>query len=185
MTTKDQERKALDQIREIVAALGSDSYLAIAFEGCFEIAEENIQNDFGCSMKQRAESAEQKAVNLAAELKQTADLLAIRTEMLNRADKDAEAKILQISQDAAEQIRQLKQEVLSGDDLSDCLMLAENAQTKAEEAATAAAAEIVKLADDPGSEDFQSAVKTNRAQTRLAEYWGALCRRLADRLPEE
>ena len=26
--------------------------------GCFEVAEENIENDFGCSMKQRAEKAE-------------------------------------------------------------------------------------------------------------------------------
>jgi len=184
MTTKDQERKALDQIREIVAALGSDSYLAIAFEGCFEIAEENIQNDFGCSMKQRAESAEKKAEALADQLRQTADLLAIRTGMLNRIKQEAEAKALQISQDAAEQIRQLKQKALSDDDLSDCLMLAENAQTEAEEAAAAAATEIVKLADDPGSEDFQSAVKANRGKTRQAEYWGALCRRLADRLSE-
>lgn len=185
MTSKEQERKALAQIREIVAALGSGSYLAIAFEGCFEIAEENIRNDFGCSMKQRAESAEQKAEALADQLRQTADLLAVRTEMISRTRQEAEAKILQISQDAAEQIQQLKQKVLSDDDLSDCLMLVENAQTEAEEAATAAAAEIVKLADDPGSEDFQSAVKANRGLTRQAEYWGALCRRLADRLPED
>ena len=185
MTTKEQERKALAQIREIVAALGSDSYLAIAFEGCFEIAEENIQNDFGCSMKQRAESAEQKAEALADQLRQTADLLAVRTEMLNRVGKDAEAKALQISQDAEKQIQQLKQKTLSDDDLSDCLMLAENAQAEAEEAAAAAAAEIVKLADDPDSEAFQSAVKANRGMTRRAEYWGSLCRRLADRLSED
>ena len=185
MTTKEQERKALAQIREIVAALGSDSYLAIAFEGCFEIAEENIQNDFGCSMKQRAEAAEQKAEALADQLRQTADLLAVRTEMISRTRQEAEAKILQISQDAAEHIQQLKQKVLSDDDLSDCLMLAENAQTEAEGAAAEEAAKIVKLADDPDSEDFQSAVKANRGLTRRAEYWGALCRRLADRLPQD
>ena len=57
MTTKDQERKVLEQIRKLVAELGEDSYIATAFEGCFEIAEENIKNDFACSMKQRAESA--------------------------------------------------------------------------------------------------------------------------------
>lgn len=62
--TKDQERKALDQIRKIVAGLGEDSYIGMAFEGCFEIAEENINNDFACSMKQRAESAEAKADKL-------------------------------------------------------------------------------------------------------------------------
>ena len=40
MTTKDQERKALAQIRKIVEGLGEESYIGIAFEGCFEIAEE-------------------------------------------------------------------------------------------------------------------------------------------------
>jgi len=60
MTTKEQERKALEQIRKIVAGLGEDSYIGIAFEGCFEVAEENIENDFACSMKQRAEAAEKR-----------------------------------------------------------------------------------------------------------------------------
>lgn len=57
MTTKDQERKALAQIRKIVEGLGEDSYVATAFEGCFEIAEENIDNDWACSMKQNWEAA--------------------------------------------------------------------------------------------------------------------------------
>ena len=42
--------------------LGPDSYLATAFAGCFEDAEENIKNDFACSMKQRLESAEAKRI---------------------------------------------------------------------------------------------------------------------------
>ena len=59
MTTKEQERKALEQIRKIVEGLGENSYIGTAFEGCFEIAEENIKNDFACSMKQRWEAAEE------------------------------------------------------------------------------------------------------------------------------
>ena len=62
--TKEQERKALEQIRKIVEGLGKDSYIGTAFEGCFEIAETNIENDWGCSMKQRAMEAEEKAVHL-------------------------------------------------------------------------------------------------------------------------
>lgn len=61
MTTKAEEYKALEQIKKIVFALGADSYIATAFEGCFEVAEGNIDNDFACSMKQRAESAERQA----------------------------------------------------------------------------------------------------------------------------
>ena len=46
MTTKEQERKALAKIKAIVEELGPDSYIGTAFEGCFEIAADNIGNDF-------------------------------------------------------------------------------------------------------------------------------------------
>ena len=64
MTTKDQERKALEKIRKIVEELGENSYIGTAFEGCFEIAEENIENDFACSMKQRLETSEKENAGL-------------------------------------------------------------------------------------------------------------------------
>lgn len=55
MTTKDQERKALEQIKKIVVSLGVESYIGKAFEGCFELAEENIDDDFWNSYKEKAE----------------------------------------------------------------------------------------------------------------------------------
>ena len=58
MTTKEKELEALDQIKRIVEGLGADSYVGTALDGCFEIALENITNDFGCSMKRRWESAQ-------------------------------------------------------------------------------------------------------------------------------
>lgn len=61
MITKDDERKALDKVRKIVEGLGKDSYVATAFEGCFDIAEDNINNDMACSMKQRYEMADRDA----------------------------------------------------------------------------------------------------------------------------
>ena len=51
MTTKEQERKALEKIKKIVAELGQDSYVGTAFDGCFELAESNIENDFADSAK--------------------------------------------------------------------------------------------------------------------------------------
>ena len=66
--TKEQERKALEKIRKIVEELGSGSYIATAFAGCFEIAEENIENDFADSMKARAEAAKKEAHRTDAEL---------------------------------------------------------------------------------------------------------------------
>ena len=70
MTTKEQERKALEQIRKIVAGLGEDSYIGTAFEGCFEIAESNIENDFGESMLDRAEHFERKELEAREKLAQ-------------------------------------------------------------------------------------------------------------------
>lgn len=58
--SKDTERAFLNEIKEILEGLGENSYCAMAFEGCVEDAEENIDNDFAVSMKGRWES-EKKA----------------------------------------------------------------------------------------------------------------------------
>ncbi len=66
--TKQQERDALEKIRKIVEQLGPDSYLAAAFEGCFSLAAENIENDWACSMADRARRAEKRAEELEDKL---------------------------------------------------------------------------------------------------------------------
>lgn len=67
ITTKEQERKALDKIRKIIADLGEDSYVATAFEGCFEVAEQNIDNDWACSLKEQVESRDKEIFKLQLE----------------------------------------------------------------------------------------------------------------------
>ncbi|UWI17047.1 MAG: hypothetical protein [Bacteriophage sp.] len=66
--TKQQEREALDKIRKLVEQLGPDSYLATTFEGCFQLAAENIDNDWACSMADRARCAEKRAAELEDKL---------------------------------------------------------------------------------------------------------------------
>lgn len=66
--TKQQEREALDKIRKLVEQLGPDSYLATTFEGCFQLAAENIDNDWACSMADRARRAEKRAAELEDKL---------------------------------------------------------------------------------------------------------------------
>ena len=66
IATKEQELKAVEKIRKIVESLGTDSYVGTAMEGVLEIAEENIQNDFACSMKNRAELAERELKNTSS-----------------------------------------------------------------------------------------------------------------------
>lgn len=68
IVTKDDERKALAKIKKIIENLGADSYLSYAFEGCFEIAESNIENDWACSMKQRSDNWEIECGKLCSEI---------------------------------------------------------------------------------------------------------------------
>ena len=90
--SKQQERDALDQIRAIMDTLGPDSYLATAFAGCFEDAEENIKNDFACSMKQRLESAEAKRIEAELGYNRLVDKLAESEKALEAARADIEKK---------------------------------------------------------------------------------------------
>lgn len=86
MATKDQERKALAQIMKIVAGLGEDSYIGMAFEGCFEDAAENIENDWGCSQKQRADATEKKI----KEYQTIRDELVAENKELKKRSEEAE-----------------------------------------------------------------------------------------------
>lgn len=125
--TKDQERKALEQIRKIVSGLGEDSYIGMAFEGCFEIAEENINNDFGCSMKQRAESAEDKA-----------DKLKKDNEYLMQTVKNLKNQLNDAIQRSDELSSQCKQNCKANNELW-------NKLREEEERANAAEQEIIRL----------------------------------------
>ena len=87
-TTKDQERKALDQIKKIVEGLGPDSYVGTAFEGCFEIAEANIENDFADSMKERYEQSREDAAHFKAAADSfSAELDKLRSEHASLKDE--------------------------------------------------------------------------------------------------
>lgn len=90
MTTKEQELKALTQIKKIVDGLGEDSYIGTAFDGCFEIAETNIDNDWACSMKQRAESAEKKIEMHKADTANLLKAIAEKDRMIERLKQQLE-----------------------------------------------------------------------------------------------
>lgn len=151
MTTKEQELKALAQIKKIVESLGADSYIGTAFEGCFEIAETNIENDWACSMKQRAESAEKKVSEL--ELDNRDLRLAVK-----KAKEDASKKQTELE----EQLLDLRSRALTADDLTDCRQLVDNEAYEAERKEKAAALEIVTFAEEPNGTNFQQAVRDHR-----------------------
>ena len=85
MTSKEQERKALEQIKTLIESMGNGSYIGTAFAGCVEDAEENIENDFALSMKDRYETSELRNKAL--------------TQTLTQADskiKDLEARVTEL-----------------------------------------------------------------------------------------
>lgn len=94
MTTKEQEIKALEKIRKIVNDLGEDSYIAIAFEGCFKDAEENIDNDFGVSMYSRWQGAEKKI----EEYKKLRDELIRDYNLLKNENKQLKADLERVEE---------------------------------------------------------------------------------------
>ena len=167
MTTKEQERKALEQIKKIVENLGYDSYVAAAFEGCFEIAETNIENDWACSMKQRAESAEKKVEKLELDNRDLRNSVKVAKENASKKITDLEEKV-----------RELSEKKLSDDDLTDCKQLIDNEVYEADRKRTAAANDIVLYAEATDSKEFQKAVRDHRNETKRREYLIGLSSRI-------
>lgn len=158
MTTKEQERKALEKIRKIVEELGENSYVGTAFEGCFEIAEENIDNDFACSMKQRAEAAQKEV------------------EMMENEVDARKAVIYELTVER----NKLKEKVLTTAEAGAIKEILSHSKFEAADLADSSAQRIVELADNPDSAGFRQAVQDNRkSKKRLAE-----CDTLIQRLLE-
>lgn len=156
--TKEMELKALAKIKKIVEELGENSYIGMAFEGCFEIAAENIENDFGCSMKQRAEAAEKNA----EEFKRAAEYYSAEAEK------------------AQEEVKSLKTKVFTIAEAGAIKSILYHSKLEAADMVDKSAERIVELADNPDSAEFRQAVQDNRnSKKRLAEC-DTLIQRLLD-----
>ncbi len=167
MTTKEQERKALEQIKKIVAGLGEDSYLAIAFDGCFEIADTNIENDWACSMKQRAESAEAREAGYRCACDEITEKYNAKIAEMETRYEYSRDRIKQLEDVVAE----MKSKTMTDADLATCRQLVDNEACNAEKEMKAAANEIVTFAEEPESINFQKAVRVNRD---AASRWNQL-----------
>ena len=103
--TKQQERDTLAKIQAMVEELGPDSYIKAAFAGCFEIADQNIEYDFGDSYKARAESAQRDAE------KAMKDLAAANARIaeLEASQKEADAARISLQRE----LEQAREKMLS------------------------------------------------------------------------
>ena len=166
--SKEQERKALDQIKAIVATLGENSYIGTALTGCLEDAAENIENDFACSMYDRWQSAEQKLEAAKAEI-----------EELKAKDAEKDKALATLGDKVAE----LVQNSITKTDLEDVTELAKAELNNAQKAVKEHAAEIVEYADNPNSVQFREAVYRHRQSKDRYDYAFALVNRLLDIKP--
>lgn len=114
MVTKNDERKALEKIKKIVEELGDDSYISVAFEGCFDIAEENINNDFACSMEQKYNNEHEQVVRLLKEISDWNDDYLKQEAEIERLKKEIETKDQMLEQERSFK-REVKKELASAD----------------------------------------------------------------------
>lgn len=174
MATKRNERETLETIRQLVADLGEQSYLATAFQGCFEIAEENIENDFADSLRGRLDGTLKKIDLLEAKVKELEGQLA-------ESQKDWEAAHAAnhaLAEEKDAEIAALQARVLSEDDLEDIRQLLDDRATEADEKAEKAAAEIVRFAEATGLLEFRQAVTDHRNYIKDAKYYRELLGRV-------
>lgn len=174
MTTKEQERKALAQIKEIVASLGEDSYIGTALEGCFEDAEANIENDWALSMKDRWMAADRRLNEANGTIEELQDKLA-------ESEKDyeaAHATAHQIAEEKDGEIQALKSRLLPDDDLADISRLLAKTLADLGKEVSDAAERIVEVADQPESAAFRNAVKDHRAAKADLNHWTELLARV-------
>lgn len=172
--TKEQERKALIQIKKIVDSLGKNSYIGTAFEGCLEDAENNIENDFGESMKSRWEDAERRLTELNRAT--TEEINRLRNE-LTESEKDYEAfrcDTHTISEEKDIEMTSLRRHTLSADDICNISQLLSDKVLCFGQEVSNAAERIVEVADQPDSAAFQNAVKDHRAAKADLNYYTAL-----------
>lgn len=147
MTTKEQERKALEQIRKIVEGLGENSYVGTALDGCLQDAQDNIDDDAAYSMKSRWETAESQLKVAAASIKELKRQIAEYRKTVDRLNKTA------FDEDMIEYF----------------LYLIREAQYIMKDRINSQEQIILDNAENPTSEEFKGAVTARKAfQAKLA-----------------
>ena len=107
MASKEQERKALEQIKAIIESVGGeDSYIGMAFRGCFKIAETNIENDFGNSLQDSLDYERQCLAEVRDDLYETQKAYNLMVEK----NRDQLEKIKGLEFDFKELARKLEKE---------------------------------------------------------------------------
>lgn len=152
--TKDQERDALATIKKLVEDLGPQSYLKTAFDGVFEVAEMNIEEDAAYSFPGRVNILEDQLREIGSKY--------------NAARSDAEVLRSQLDY-AQEQVDALKRQQLP-EELRRDLWVMVTTEAEVSRARMAEAADKMAAgAENPGCVLFKDSVARYRAEKTRAE----------------
>lgn len=158
MTTKDQERQAIEEIRKIVEGLGENSYVGFAMEGVLELAEENIREDTAYSMKRSAEIAQEQTDELKEEIK----ILKKRNETIHRAEIENKDAAARLSLENERLRKEIKENQIPEELMHECYCMAYDKETGAQKKMEQAADQMAEAAIK--GEDTQSLAKEYQAQ---------------------
>lgn len=89
--TKEQERETMEKIKAMVAELGPQSYLKTAFEGVFEIAEMNIDEDAAYSFPGRVSLLEEQLKEMGSKYNAARSDAEVLRSQLDHAQEQVDA----------------------------------------------------------------------------------------------
>lgn len=151
----------MEKIKAMVAELGPQSYLKTAFEGVFEIAEMNIDEDAAYSFPGRVSLLEEQLKEMGSKYNAARSDVEVLNSQLDHVREQLAA--------AQEQIATLKRGHLP-EELRRDLWVMTTTEAEASRARMAEAAEKMAVgADNPGCVLFKDAVTLYRAEKARAE----------------
>lgn len=179
--SKDTEREYLGRIKNILDALGEDSYCAWAFGGCVDDAEENIDNDFAVSMRGRWEDEREAHEKTRKSMTEKVNAQGQRIAELEAEAQKARQMEAQARKEAAEDkiaLEKAKGKILPDNVAAELtIMLRKQADEAAKEAlyyADRMAAEVENSVPVGASNSAKNFRKFRKAQVDALRLLGAL-----------
>ena len=159
--TKEQERETMEKIKAMVAELGPQSYLKTAFEGVFEIAEMNIDEDAAYSFPGRVSLLEEQLKEMGSKYNAARSDVEVLNSQLDHVREQLAA--------AQEQIATLKRQQFPEELRRDLWVMVTTEAEKSRARMAEAAEKMAVGADNPGCVLFKDAVTLYRAEKARAE----------------
>lgn len=179
--SKDTEREYLGRIKNILDALGPNSYCAMAFDGCIADAEENIDSDFAVSMRGRWEDEREAHEKTRKSLTEKVNAQGQRIAELEAEVQKAQQMEAQARKEAAEDkiaLEKSKEKILPDNVAAELtIMLRKQADEAAKEAlyyADRMAAEVENSVPAGAANSAKNFHKCRKAQVDALRLLGAL-----------